>query len=201
MEIFNFILHSLQSTVSGLLPRDIFGSLISSLASSFDKMVRDTDAKFYWPFQGWRVEDEDSRTSYQEGEGILSESDHFVPLYTCNPDEEQELCDEVLRHCDWKNRSPTPFISIYADKDHPDQAYAHARAAAERRVRKGRRNVVIYEVYITEQDHDEYGFIGYRNVEKLMKRFQLEVPPDAKHEFIFLHCIPEEMIISEERFD
>ncbi|KAI0423633.1 hypothetical protein F5Y09DRAFT_203351 [Xylaria sp. FL1042] len=132
----------------------------------------------------WRVEDEHSRARTTESNGIQ------VAAYT-DVDFGQmsaELRECLARHLDWSDRTRSPFISAYSDEE---AAYREA----DRRRRRGKRDVTITEINIEEMP---YGTVQYRNVRNLAKNLNLWIEEEAwnnsLYEYVFLRQIPEDAI-------
>ena len=96
---------------------------------------------------------------------------------------------QVKRHLDWGNEDPTPFISMYCDE-------GVAQREAERRVGEGKNDVRVYEINMRESDERR----EYRNhVRLLAERLDFDIPElawnNSKHEYIFLHHVPESAVM------
>lgn len=145
-------------------------------------------------YHGFRVEDAESR-AHLTPDGIRSGSNTKVNFGCRTFWEKRRLLELVQNHLDWGSRPDTPFISVYGDWD---RAYREA----ERRVRAGKIDVVIHEIFI---DYDSEGEVQFRHVPKLMQKLGAEIPGKAAHnaefEFIFLHRIPRKFIIGTMEFE
>lgn len=142
-------------------------------------------------FRGWRVEDSSSSAHFERGKGILAGTKAFVPFYPCTDDELFSLRRYTLLHLDWENPEPTPFISVYNDRN-------RAAKEARRRDDDGKEGVVIYEVVIRERDKDVLGGIHWKKMTKVMKKLGEKIPEyvggNADNEVIFLHKIPKKVV-------
>jgi hypothetical protein len=135
----------------------------------------------------YRVEDEHSRACYIGRPGIIAEdTDTSVDFRK----QGIALLNQIAQHLDWSNRHPTPFISTYCEEK-------VARREAERRVIAGKRNVRIYKINmraIARKERTEY-----RNIRLLAEKLDFFIPDDAwhnsLHEYVFLHCIPDSVVV------
>jgi hypothetical protein len=138
----------------------------------------------------YRVEDEDSRARYLSGKGILAE-DTETRVDFRRPN--QQLRDELENHVDWSNRVPTVLISTYSEKN-------VASREAERRVREGKKNVVVYTIDSREKDRP----MEYREMRRLMKKLGLKIPyyawNNSKYEFVVLYNVPESAVLYWEEY-
>lgn len=96
-------------------------------------------------------------------------------------------------HLDWTNRTPTPFISVYA-------TYQAAKNEARRIITRGMKEVIIaIDVGIV------CGKEVFCNVRRLAEKLDYGIPEyalnNSKHEYIFVHCIPNPAIVGIEEFD
>ena len=136
------------------------------------------------PYIFFRVEDEDSRARYFDGEGLFAEDKNTrVDFRSCD----RRLFGQVEKHLDWGNRVPTPFISMYCDED-----VAHREA--RRRVREGK-DVRVYTVNMRESDERR----EYRNIRLLAERLHFVIPEHAwnnsEYEYVFLHHVPDSAVV------
>lgn len=97
---------------------------------------------------------------------------------------------DVKAHLRWRNRKPTPFISVYADWD-------TAWKEAKRRKKDGKKS----RVTLTSIDVSQVrGELEYRNMRRLCSSLRIWIPGNAwnnsEHEWIFLNHIPEHVIVS-----
>jgi L-ribulose-5-phosphate 3-epimerase UlaE len=133
----------------------------------------------------YRVEDEDSRARYRDGYGIFAED---TKTRVCFNRYDNRLLSQVERHLDWRNRHPTPFISMYCDEE-------AAEREAERRVEDGKKDVRIYTIDMQESDE----WREYRDVRYLAYKLGFRIPAyawnNSEYEYIFLHYVPESAIM------
>lgn len=98
------------------------------------------------------------------------------------------MLDRVERQLDWGNRDPTPFISMYSDKD-------VAFEEAKRRVRRGKKDVRVYKIDMWESDERT----EYRNIRLLAEKLDFDIPERAwnnsEYEYIFLHHVPDSAVV------
>lgn len=138
------------------------------------------------PYIFYRVEDHTSRARYIDGDGLLAE-DTDTEVNFRRPD--LRLISLVERHLDWGNRDPTPFISMYCEE-------AVADREADRRVRRGKRDVKIYKIIMPK---DKRKRVEYRNVRRLAKELEVDIPEHAWHnsecEYIALNHVPESAVV------
>jgi hypothetical protein len=137
------------------------------------------------PTDFFRVEDASSRASYVRGKGIFAENKHaWVDFGRAGA----RLRAQIEQHLRWANKRPTPFISAYSDED-------VARDEAKRRCRDGKQDV---RIYIIDTDRRRAA-IAYRHIcgvaRKVGLRIAKKAQNNAKYEYIFLHHIPECMIV------
>ena len=140
------------------------------------------------PRKYWRVQDEHSQSRYDERWGMLAGDPHSSIDF--NPrgwEEEDVFINELENHLDWGNREPTVFISVYTDED---RAYEEA----ERRMERGRQQVVVHEI-VPLRDHS----MEYRSVRGLAEWWGVEIPEEAyrnsEYEYVFLHQIVPEAVV------
>lgn len=140
----------------------------------------------------WRIQDEDSRATFDSEGNIVSGSDDDVTFDCKGWDEWQDLGDAMERHLDWSNREDTPFISVYGDMAYRD---GWAELEARRRVHAGKKKVTLIKIVLEDGMDVQFRRVGPLMEEKLRRR----IPPQAEHmaeyEFVFLHCIPAEAIV------
>jgi hypothetical protein len=136
------------------------------------------------PYIFFRVEDEDSRAQYSGEDGLFAEDTHTWVDFNWW---DWRLRGQVERHLDWRNRVPTPFISMYCD-----EAVAHREV--KRRVEEGKKDVRVYMINMRESDERR----EYRNI-RLAERLGFDIPERAwnnsKYEYIFLHHVPESAVV------
>ncbi|USP79642.1 uncharacterized protein yc1106_06916 [Curvularia clavata] len=134
----------------------------------------------------YRVEDAHSRAQYIDGEGFFAEDPDIAVKFTKFGN--ASLRHHLEQHLDWGNRNPTPFISMYSDKD-------VAWREAYRRVNTGKQDVRIYMVDTDTSDER----VEYRNIRHLAKTLRLYIHEDAwnnsMYEYVFLHHVPESAIV------
>ncbi|KAH7395387.1 hypothetical protein DE146DRAFT_659918 [Phaeosphaeria sp. MPI-PUGE-AT-0046c] len=137
------------------------------------------------PTELFRVEDSDSSAIYVHRKGIFAGADRARVDFNSTED---HLFRVLKKHLDWDNRSATPFISAYADKE-------AAKAEARRRKAEGKQDVRIYVINTNRRG----AAVEYRNVRRLAKKVGLFISKKAwhnsEHECIFLHHIPERMVV------
>lgn len=130
------------------------------------------------PYKFYRVEDEDSRARFVDGEGIFAED--LNTRIEFDP-------DLVLRHLHWRNRVATPFISMYSDED-------VAMREAIRRVEEGKEEVRVYTIDVRECDERR----EYRNLRRLAETRDFEIPKfawkNSKYEYLWLHHVPDSAV-------
>ena len=137
------------------------------------------------PYIFFRVEDEDSRAQYFGEEGLFAEDrDTEVDFNSWS----WWLRGQVERHLDWRNRVPTPFISMYC---HEGVAFREA----ERRVGDGKMEVRVYKINMRRSDERR----EYRNLRLLAEKLDFDIPERAwnnsKYEYIFLQHVPDSAVI------
>lgn len=144
----------------------------------------------------YRVEDDESRARYFEGRGIQAEANRLVPYDPRNPWQQKYLGKELWDQLDWRNRTPTVFISTSSNKE---WAFAEAR----RRVREGKTNVKVYEIRVPD-DLERYNKrrncrLVFKRLTKWLERAAVGMPRCAqfrssRNEYLFLHYIPNDLI-------
>jgi hypothetical protein len=137
------------------------------------------------PTEFFRVEDASSRASYVRRKGIFAEDEYAgVDFDRAGA----HLFDQVEQHLRWENRRPTPFISAYSDEK-------VARDEAKRRCRDGKQDV---RIYIIDTDRRREP-IEYRHIRGVARKVGLRIEEEAwnnsEYEYIFLHHIPQCMIV------
>jgi hypothetical protein len=132
----------------------------------------------------FRVQDEYSQAQYCEHRGILSKNQSnasFDPRLS-------KTRRTIQDHLDWASRKSSTFISVYSD-------WATANREARRRLADGHANVIIWKID-TQKGHKK---AQYRNIRLLALRCRIWVPDKAwnnsEHEWLFLHRVPESMIV------
>lgn len=139
------------------------------------------------PYIYYRVHDSSSATHFDKEHGFVA-GDHQLRLrmFPRNRSERQDLFDALGRHLEWSDRTPSPFISVYADRD-------TAVNSAIARVNQGKRGVFI--AYIDVEAIED---LWYRFTPKLAEEIGLRIQPQAlrnsEQEFVFLHHIPGEAV-------
>ena len=142
------------------------------------------------PHEYYRVHDESSATHFDEENSFVA-GDPELPLKMFHRGRSEyqklELCNALDKHLNWSNRTPSPFISVYADFD-------TAVNSAIARKNQGKRGVLIARIDVSESDE-----LLYRHVPKVAKEVGLRIKPQAlnnsENEFVFLHCIPGEAVV------
>jgi hypothetical protein len=137
----------------------------------------------------WRVQDRSSRARWIPHRGIhagLVRSG--VDFYPRQRRQVARFKGHLGNHTDWYNIEETPFISTY-------NSYKAANAEALRRIRSGKKDVIIICIDVTRA----HGKVQYRNMRDLAKKWGVRIPSRAWHnsefEFVFLHRIPDSAII------
>ena len=140
------------------------------------------------PVKYYRVHDNSSATRFDKVNGFRA-GDTQLQLRMFSPRdraEERNLSNALGRHLDWSDRTPSPFISVYAD-------LKTAVNSAVARVKDGKR-----EVFIAYIDVEDIEGLWYRCVPKLAEEVGLWIQPQAlrnsEKEFIFLRQIPADAI-------
>ena len=133
----------------------------------------------------FRVEDSESRARYYGREGLFAEdTDTWVDFIGCD----ERLFSQVERHLEWRNRVPTPFISMYCDE-------GVASREAERRVRAGKKYVRVYKIDIRRGGEH----VEWYKLRHLADVLELDIPKRAlnnsKYEYIFLHHVPGSAVV------
>ncbi|KAK0506908.1 hypothetical protein JMJ35_010608 [Cladonia borealis] len=138
------------------------------------------------PLKYYRVQDDSSATHFDEENGFFA-GDIQLQLRMFSPRdraEERNLSNALGRHLNWSNRTPSPFISVYADLD-------TAVNSAVARVKDGKREVFIAYIDVGVEG---IGDVWYRYVPKVAEevglRIQRQALGNSKQEFVFLHHIP-----------
>ena len=139
------------------------------------------------PVEYYRVQDNSSATRFDEENGFFAGDTQLqLKMSPRNDSEYQNLFDALGRHLDWYDRTPSPFISVYADLE-------TAEKSAEARVKRGKRGVFIAHINV-----EGIRGLSYRWVPKLADAIGLEIQPrawrNAEEEFVFLRHIPEEAV-------
>ena len=164
-------------------------SLILIVPISFTLSLPDQEPTMPAPLEYYRVQDNSSATRFDEINGFIAGDPKLsVRMSPCIDSEYQNLSEALDRHLDWSNRTPSPFISVYAALD---TAYNSAVA----RVRQGKKGVFI--AHIAVKDIKD---LSHRHVPELAREIGLGIQPpalrNAEQEFIFLHSIPAEAVNS-----
>ncbi|RAL10369.1 uncharacterized protein BO97DRAFT_407046 [Aspergillus homomorphus CBS 101889] len=145
----------------------------------------------------YRVEDNESRARFRQGRGIRAEGYkkwvHYNPL---TRRQRESLKGELWAHLDWRNRSPTPFISTSRDRD-------WVFDEASRRKQEGKTNVRVYKIKVPD-DLERYSRsrncrVVFKKLTKWLGRAHSTLPcyaPDncSWNEYLFLHDIPSDLI-------
>ena len=139
------------------------------------------------PSEYYRVHDSSSATHFDKQNGFVA-GDPRLPLrmFPRYPSEYQNLFNALGRHLEWSDRTPSPFISVYAD-------WETAVNSASARVNRGKRGVFIAHI-----DVEDIEGLCYRWTPKLADEIGLRIQPQAlrnsEQEFVFLHRIPGEVV-------
>ena len=141
------------------------------------------------PVKYYRVHDNSSATRFDKVNGFRA-GDTQLQLRMFSPRdraEERNLSNALGRHLDWSDRTPSPFISVYAD-------LKTAVNSAVARVKDGKREVFIAYIEVERSESRMW----YRQVPKVAEEIGLWIQPQAgensQEEFIFLHQIPAEAV-------
>lgn len=139
------------------------------------------------PLKYYRVQDNSSATYFDKKNGFIAGDPELPVRMSPRSDSEyQNLFEALDRHLDWYDRTPSPFISVYADLE-------TAENCAIARAKKGKKGVIVAHINVKRT-----GGLSYRCVPKLADAIGLEIPPrasrNAEEEFIFLHRIPAEAV-------
>ena len=133
----------------------------------------------------FRVEDDESRARYRGRAGIFAE-DRKTRVDFNSWDE--ELLSQVERHLEWRNRVPTPFISMYCDE-------GAAHREANRRIDREKDNVRVYKINM-RRSHERR---EYRDLRRLADGLDFDIPDcawnNSKYEYIFLHHVPNSAVV------
>lgn len=145
------------------------------------------------PDKYYRVQDNSSATHFDKEKGFVAGDPQLqLRMFPRNRSECQNLFNALGRHLDWSDRTPSPFISVYADLE-------TAVNSANARVNQGKKRVFI--AYIDVGDIED---LWYRYTPKLAEELGLQIQPQAlrnsEQEFIFLHHIPQEAVTEYEYF-
>ena len=139
------------------------------------------------PHKYYRVHDNSSATHFDEENGFVAgDPQLLLRMFPRDRSEYQNLFNALGRHLDWSDRTPSPFISVYADLD-------TAVNSAIARVNQGKRKVFV--AHINVKDIED---LWYRHAPKIAREVRLRIQPQAlrnsEQEFIFLHHIPGEAV-------
>jgi ribosomal protein L16/L10AE len=141
----------------------------------------------------WRVTDETSVAQYCPGEGFIA--GHPSSTVTLVPSSSKELKKAktyIERHLNWRNTSPTPFVSVYTDRK-------TAENGAQRRVRDGKENVIMWMIKVHEDDDG----VEWDTVRALKRDLDFlieeEALHNAEHEALFVSCIPRHCVVRGKR--
>ena len=142
------------------------------------------------PSKFYRVEDDDSQARTIYGKGVLARNtDTYIDFSAKDDGPLEELIWTLEQHLCWSSGYPSPLISVYGEK-------ITAIKEAERRKREGKQNVTITKINVRKLR----GKAQYRNARKLADRVRCWIPKRAwhnsKHEWLFLHCIPQCAVVS-----
>lgn len=141
----------------------------------------------------YRVTDDDSVAAYEKGQGFIAGNTSFpVTLNPVTQDEAIELKGHIQRHLKWKNRKLTPFISAYLD-------YDTAETEALRRMRDGKKHVVLWTISLDEDDDLEWATV-YKLKRELGFWIQDNAFHNAKYEVLFVHEIPRDYVVGGEEY-
>ena len=146
------------------------------------------------PVEYYRVQDKSSATRFNKVNGFIAGDDELpVKMSPRSDSEYQNLFEALDRHLDWYDRTPSPFISVYAD-------YDTAENSAIARAERGKKGVFIAHINVKHT-----GGLSYRCVPKLAEAIGLRIPQrasrNAEEEFVFLHRIPAKAVTKYEYFE
>ena len=138
----------------------------------------------------FRVHDKSSATRFDEENGFVA-GDPQLPLRMFPRDRSEyqklKLFNAIGRHLDWSNRTPSPFISVYADFD-------TAFNSASARANQGKRGVFVAVIDVKSSEN-----LWYRRVREVADDVGLWIEQQAwnnsEHEYIFLHRIPSDAVV------
>ncbi|OAQ58256.1 hypothetical protein VFPPC_12222 [Pochonia chlamydosporia 170] len=136
----------------------------------------------------YRVEDEDSQAVTILGEGISAMGTARIDFGAIYGRETEVLRWNLEQHLHWNSDYRSPFISAYEDEDVAfDIAYG--------RKKKGKNRVSVTVIDVSRV----YGEVEFREMRPLAKRLGIWIPEKAynnsKHEWVFLHDIPDDAIV------
>ncbi|PYH84429.1 hypothetical protein BO82DRAFT_351980 [Aspergillus uvarum CBS 121591] len=144
----------------------------------------------------YRVESDHSRAQMIEDLGILSEGNQWVPFRPQDWRQRSDLQVELWVHLNWGNRRPTAFISTSSDRE-------WAFHEAKRRRRAGETNVRVHMIdasrlgaYRSREGHK----VTVMKLDTWLNVAKTYLPeyadfPCSENEYLFLHCIPEDLIV------
>ena len=141
----------------------------------------------------WRVTDANTAAKYHRGNGFIAGEPHAV--VTLNPSTPLEVEDTkmyILQHLNWRNRRPTPFISVYTD-------FETAENEALRRRKESKKDVVLWEICLDDEDDLEWGTM-YKLKGDLGFWIQEYAFHNAKYEALIVHHIPRNFVVCGIRF-
>jgi len=130
---------------------------------------------------------ESSGARYSEEEGILAEDRKTGVDFDSN---DMQLRPKVANHLDRSCKKPSPFISVYADRD-------AACLEVERSLEREDHELCFFIVDFSKSCER----VEYRSVRKLAARDRLDIWIDncayefTKHEYLVLGCIPKVAIV------
>jgi hypothetical protein len=138
----------------------------------------------------YRVESSSSRAKYCDGKGIFAEDTKLMLSFDSN---HPQLRPKVKNHLNWNCQVPSPFISVYANKH-------TAMWEAKRRIEAKHRDVCYFKIDVRRIWRKPCERVEYRNMRKLAKKLQIKIRNRAlnnsKHEYIFLHHVPDDAIVN-----
>lgn len=137
----------------------------------------------------YQVRDEDSQSVRIPGKGIFAMGRAMMNLDARYGREAQVLKWNVENHLDWNSDYISSFMSTYDNEDVTfDIAYRRKKKLGKQHV-----SVVVIDVW------EVYGQVEFRKMRPLAKRLGIRIPNKAynnsKHEWIFLHDIPQDAIV------
>jgi hypothetical protein len=140
----------------------------------------------------YRVQSDTSRAKHVVGKGISAEDMKTKLGFNSKDKLRRKLRQKVLDHLDWNCQNPSIYISAYANKH-------TAMWEARRRIKAKHFNVLIFEIDVSKTWEETCKRVEYRNIRKLATTLKIKIGDRArnnsKHEYIFLHHVPEDAII------
>ena len=136
----------------------------------------------------YRVEDEGSQAVTVLGQGITAAGKQSINLSAKFGLDGRVLWENLEQHLDWNSDHKSPFISTYDNED-----VAFDIACGRKRLGKKRVSITVIDV------SKVYGQVEFREMRRLVWSLdgwiQEEAYNNSKHEWVFLHHIPDEAIV------